>query len=337
MPKDTGKVGLAHNAKKIATMHGLLTVDEQSLEQALRASARTIAPTPIGKDRNALYASHKHQILTQFQGKWNWSKASQNWTESSIAKVLSNYLFDYNKKLGVTKTVSKKKVAKKIDSSKPNPSEPTHVVPYLNEDSLVIRTRGRPRNPFSFGSVNKRTPSPRDQLVKGLSESPFDKPTNPRIDSVLPSTEHSPIESEDLEPIPKLAETILVIRPSSSDPWNRKIVSFPLWRCQIAVNGKDAPPESLEDWRDLSYADFLRQLKAEQVLASEEMIVWGQFDQVITSDLTFAGAIQEQIQAAPDNGLAPNEATFMVVSSKSVALSPEMLIANIWSEYKMTE
>lgn len=314
MPKDTEKIKPAHNGKTLATMHGFSANDQQRLEQALRLSAKTIAPTPIGENRNVLYASHKEQLLSQFHAQWDRSKASDKWTKSSISKILSNYLFDYNKNQGTSKTVNKNK---KSAAPKPKTSEPKHIVPYLKEDSPVLPTRGRPRklkSPLGFTPINRRTPSPSEQL-----ESPFDKPSDLRNDSVLPFTKHSPMidsEFEDAEPLPKLAETILVVRPSSSDPWNRRIVSFPLWRCQVPVDGKDAAPESLQDWRDLSYADFVRQLQAEKVLAPEEMVVWGQFDQIIISDLTFAGAIQEQVQAAPNNGLAPNEATFAIVGSK---------------------
>ena len=39
----------------------------------------------------------------------------------------------------------------------------------------------------------------------------------------------------------------------------------------------------------------------------------GEFDQIVRSDMTFAGAIQEQLQDAGHNGLAFNEANFAVV------------------------
>ncbi|KAG9584820.1 hypothetical protein KCU77_g15612, partial [Aureobasidium melanogenum] len=107
MPKTTEEVRPAHNGRRIATVHGFSAVESERLEQALRASAKTIAPTPIGKNRNTLYASHKDQIMTQFQNQWDWSKASQKWTESSIGKVFSNYLFDYNKKQATPQTVSR--------------------------------------------------------------------------------------------------------------------------------------------------------------------------------------------------------------------------------------
>ncbi|CAD0082454.1 unnamed protein product [Aureobasidium vineae] len=342
MRKDTEKVKLAHNGKALATMHGFSADDQKRLEQALRASAKTIAPKPIGKDRNALYASHKEQLLTQFQSHWDRSKASDKWTKSSISKILSNYLFDYNKHQGTSKTVSKKKAVRKTHAPKPKASEPKHIVSYLKEDSppeSTVRPLRNLKSPFTFRPINQRSPSPSDRLVKGLSESPFDKPQNSRIDSVLPFTQHSPPdpESEDLEPLSKLAETIVVVRPSSSDPHERTMISFPLWRCQNPVNGRDAAPEFLHDWRDLSFTDFLRQLKAEQALNPGEMVVWGDYNQVLTSNMTFAGAVQEQLQAAPYNDSALNEATFMVVSSKSLASILEGSFANIWSESKMTE
>ncbi|KAG9723905.1 hypothetical protein KCU73_g13573, partial [Aureobasidium melanogenum] len=227
---------------------------------------------------------------------WDWSKASQKWTESSIGKVFSNYLFDYNKK-STPKTASKTKT--KNHAPKPTVNQPKYIVPYLKEEA----------------PVNKSL-SPDDQLVPGLWESPFDKPSRSPIDSVLPSTEHSLDEpkSEDAAQIlPKLADIILVVYPGSSDPWGRESFSFPLWRCQVPVNGRDAAPESLSDWRDLSFVDFLRQLESEQVLTSEEMVVWSEYDYIITSDVTFASAVQEQLHDASNNDLAPNEATFAII------------------------
>lgn len=324
MPKNTEKVPQAHNGKKIATIHGFSAIEQQRLEQALRTSAKIIAPTPKGtvqhNPRSALYAAHKNQIMTQFQDQWDWSKASQKWTESSIGKVLANYLFDYNKKQEVPKSTQK------TDAPEPNASKPKNIVSHIKEATPVKRARGRPRklnSPFNFTPINRKSPSPGSQLPPKLSESPFDKPSNYPVDSVLPSTEHTPIKprSEDASQLlPKLADIILVVYPSSSDPWGREMFSFPLWRCQVPVNGRDAPPESLRDWRDLSFVDFLRQLKSEQVLTAEEMIVWGEYNHVITSDMTFASAVQEQLYDASSNNTAPNEATFAVVCSRLLAL-----------------
>lgn len=324
MPKNTEKVPHAHNGKKIATMHGFSAAEQARLEQALRASAKIIAPTPKGtirhNPRSALYAAHKNQIMTQFQNQWDWSKASQKWTESSIGKVLANYLFDYNKKQEAPKTT------KKADAPEPRVGQPKHIVPYLKEEDGPKRSRGRPRklkSPFSLTPINRQSLSPRNRLLPRLTESPFDKPSNYPVDSVLPSTEHTPFEpgSEDAsQSLPKLADIILVVYPSSSDPWGREIFSFPLWRCQAPVNGRDAAPESLRDWRDLSFDDFVRQLKAEKVLTAEEMIVWGEFEHMVTSDVTFASAVQEQLYDSPSNRTAPNEATFAIVGSKLLAL-----------------
>ncbi|KAH0385965.1 hypothetical protein KCU92_g3059, partial [Aureobasidium melanogenum] len=306
MPKATGEVRLAHNGKKIASTHGFSAVETERLEQALRASAKTIAPTPIGQNRNTLYASHKNHIMTQFQNQWDWSKASQKWTESSIGKVFSNYLFDYNKK-STPKTASKTKT--KNHAPKPTVNQPKYIVPYLKEEAPVKPTRGRARkNPSSITSINKSL-SPDDQLVPGLWESPFDKPSRSPIDSVLPSIEHEDASQS----LPKLSDIIVVVYPNSSDPWGRESFSFPLWRCQVPVNGRDAAPESLSDWRDLSFVDFLRQLESEQVLTSEEMVVWSEYDYIITSDVTFASAVQEQLHDASNNNLAPNEATFAII------------------------
>jgi hypothetical protein len=326
MPKDTTKVKLANSAKPLATTHGFSAVDQERLENALRASARTIAPTPIGKDRNALYATHKDQIFTQFHAQWDWSKTTQEWTMSSIRKILSNYLFAYNESQGATKTVSKRKTAKKTNVLKPDLGQPKHIIPFLKEEDSPTKPT-LARRPFSFVPINQKLPSPSDQLVGRFSmspfaESPFDKPSKSPIDSARPSVEHSRADSYSM---PKLSEIILVIRPSASDPWGRSMISFPLWRCQAPVDGRDAAPESLQDWRDLSFADFLRQLQSEQqVLTSKETIVWGQFDQLVTSNMTFSSAVQEQLQAARYNETAENEATFMVVSGKSCSLRSDV-------------
>jgi hypothetical protein len=330
MPKDTTKVKLANSAKPLATTHGFSAVDQERLENALRASAKTIAPTPIGKDRNALYATHKDQIFAQFRGQWDWSKTTQEWTMSSISKIFSNYLFAYNESQTATKTVSKRKTAKKTDVLKPDLKRPKHIVPFLKEeDSPTKPTLARPRrlsSPFSFKPINQKLPSPSDQLIGRFSmspfaESPLDKPSKSPIDSARPSVEHNLADSYSM---PKLSEIILVIRPSASDPWGRSMISFPLWRCQAPVDGRDAAPESLQDWRDLSFADFLHQLQNEQVLTSKETIVWGQFDQLVTSNMTFSSAVQEQLQAARYNETAENEATFMVVSGKSRSLRSDI-------------
>jgi hypothetical protein len=346
MPKDENQAKLANTGKALATLHAFSTDDRERLEKALRASAKTIAPNPIGKERNALYASHKDQIFAEFRGQWDWSKTTQKVTMASIRKILSNYLFAFNESKSTPKAVPKRKKGKKTDLLKPDLSQPKHVVPFIKkEDSPVRPSLARPRglgSPFGFTPINQKLPSPSDHLVGRFSESPFDKPSDmpsdqlfgrfvespfdkpskSPIDSILQSTEHSIVESE-AQSMPKLSEIIVVVRPSSSDPWGRPLLSFPLWRCQTAVDGRDAAPESLQDWRDLSFADFLRQLKSEQVLTSEESVVWGQFNQVVTSDMTFAGAVQEQLQAAVYNGSAENEATFMVISSKSHIPPPE--------------
>jgi hypothetical protein len=330
MPKDTATVKIGSTGKALATKHGFSTANQERLENALRVSAKTIAPTPIGKDRNALYASHKDQIFTQFHAQWDWSKTTQKWTMSSIRKILSNYLFAYNESQSATKAVSKRKTAKKTNVLKPDLKRPKHIIPFLKEeDSPTKPTLPRPRilgSPFGFKPINQKLPSPSDQLVGRFSmspfaESPFDKPSKLPIDSARPSVEHSLADSHS---IPKLSEIIIVIRPSASDPWRRSMILFPLWRCQAPVDGRDAAPESLQDWRDLSFKDFLRQLESERVLTSKETIVWGQFDQLVTSNMTFASAIQEQLQAARYNETAENEATFMVVSGKSGSLRSDV-------------
>lgn len=319
MPNNAQKTLLANSAKALAARHGFSKDEQDQLEQALRASARAIAPTPIGITRNELYASHKDQIFAQFQGHWDWSKTSQSSTMSSIRKILSNYLFDFNKKQA--------KTTRQKDVPEPNVSKPKHVVPYLKEDTPVRRSRGhlpKHKSLSSFTPINKRSLSPTSQLLPKLLESPFDKPSSCPLNAVLSSTENTPIEpgSEDAtELLPNLSDVILVVYPSSSDPWGRDMFFFPLWRCQVpAANGRDAAPDSLRDWRDLSFVDFVRQLKSEQVLAPEEMVVWSEYNHVITSDMTFASAVQEQLHDASSNKTAPNEATFAIVCSRLLAL-----------------
>ncbi|KEQ69361.1 hypothetical protein M436DRAFT_56376 [Aureobasidium namibiae CBS 147.97] len=318
MPKDVTKTKLASTSKGLAALHNFSTAEQERLEKALRASAKTIAPTPIGKDRNALYTSHKDQIFAQFAGQWDWTKTTQEVTMSSIRKILANYLFAYNESNGATKAASKGRRSKKTDALKPDLGQAKHIVPFLKqEDSPPRPVPARPRgldSPFSFKPINQKLPSPSDQLVDRFSESPFDRPfgqpSRSPMDSVHQSVENS---LSGFYSKPKLSEIIVVIKPSASDPWSRTLFSFPLWRCQTAVNGRDAAPEALQDLRDLSFADFLRQLKGEQVLGPEEMVVWGQFNQLVTSDMTFASAVQEQLQ---DKDSAENEATFMIVGSE---------------------
>lgn len=316
MTKDTEKTKLANSGKSLATAHGFSPDHTGQLEKALRSSAKAIAPTPIGKERNALYASHKDQIFAQFEDQWNWSKTTPEWTMSSIGKIFSHYLFAENK--GTTKAAPNRRKGKKTDALKPDLSQPKHIVTFLEEeDSPTSPVPARPRrldSPFSFKPINQKLPSPSDQLIDKWSESPFDKPSRSPTDSVHQSIENS---FSGFYPKPKLSEIIVVVKPGASDPWSRTIFSFPLWRCQAPVGGRDAAPECLQDWRDLSFADFLRQLKGEQVLGPEEMVVWGQFNQLVTSDMTFASAVQEQLQ---DKETAENEATFMIVSSKSYIL-----------------
>jgi hypothetical protein len=84
--------------------------------------------------------------------------------------------------------------------------------------------------------------------------------------------------------------------------------------------------ESLKDFRDVSYRDFIRQLENEQVIAPGQEVVWGKWDQLVTSDMTFAGAIQEQLYEArhmPDTLL--NEATFMIKGESNVQTGPPRL------------
>ena len=92
---------------------------------------------------------------------------------------------------------------------------------------------------------------------------------------------------------------------------------------------------------NLLFFDFVRHLEAEEVVSKGDVLVWGEFeplvlrfrspsrgrrgrfkrrcarlgefDQIVRSDMTFAGAIQEQLQDAGHNGLAFNEANFAVV------------------------
>lgn len=317
MTKDTEKTKLANSGKPLATAHGFSPDHTDRLETALRASARTIAPTPIGKERNALYASHKDQIFDQFKNQWDWSKTTPEWTMSSIGKIFSNYLFAENK--GASKAVPKRRKGKKTDALKPDLTQPKHIVPFLeDEDSPTRAIPARPRrlgSPFSFKPINQKETTPSDQLIDKWSESPFDKPFGQPLGSPIDSV-HQSIENclSGVYSKPKLSEIIVVVKPSALDPWSRTIFSFPLWRCQAPVDGRDAAPDCLQDWRDLSFADFVRQLKGEQVLGSEEMVVWGQFNQLVTSDMTFASAVQEQLQ---DKESAENEATFMIVSSES--------------------
>lgn len=323
MPKDT-KIPTAHNGKRIATTHGFSKQDEERIEKALRDSARVIAPTPIGTARNALYTHHKDLLLTQFSAIWNFTKTTHDWTRASIGKILQNYVFDFNKKNG---TGRKPGSGRKGAPGRKAGLQPDKALGMAEDDGRssksgpVItshtpkRAVERPRKQLAvtssgFKSINKPTTSPAQHAI-GSSSSPLrsnSTPSQSPIDSVLPSVESIPFYLE-LE----LSKIIVTVKPSLDDRLGRKIVSFPLWRCQVPIDGRDAPPEALQDWRDLSFFDFVRHLKAEEVVSRGDVLVWGEFDQIVRSDMTFAGAIQEQLQDAGHNGLAFNEANFAVV------------------------
>lgn len=294
MPKDT-KVASANNGKGIAATHGFRKQDEERLEKALRDSAKVIAPTPIGNARNALYTHHKDLLLTQFSATWDFTKTTHKWTKSSIGKSLQNYVFDFNKKNG---TGRKPGSGRKNAPGRKAGSQPDKALGMAEDDGRssksgpVItrhtskRAAGRPRKQpavtsSGFESINKPTTLP----AMGSSSSPLrsnSTPSQSPIDSVLPSVENIPFHLEhaaeirahsyaslngssfsDQRPSTKLSKIIVAVKPSSYDRLGRKIVSFPLWRCQVPIDGRDAPPEALQDWRDLSFFDFVRHLKAE--------------------------------------------------------------------------
>jgi len=148
MPKDTTKTKLANSGKPLATAHGFSAADQELLEKALRASAKTIAPTPIGKDRNALYASHKDQIFTQFSDQWDWSKTTPEWTMSSIGKIFSNYLFAYNESNGASKVASKRRKGKKTDALQPDLGQAKHIVPFLKQEDRRVTARLGPSKAY---------------------------------------------------------------------------------------------------------------------------------------------------------------------------------------------
>ncbi|KEQ82803.1 hypothetical protein M438DRAFT_366781 [Aureobasidium pullulans EXF-150] len=355
MPKDT-KVPTAHNGKRIATTHGLSKQDEERIEKALRDSARVIAPTPIGTARNALYTHHKDLLLTQFSAIWNFTKTTHDWTRASIGKILQNYVFDFNKKNGTGRKPGSgrkgapgrkaglqpdKALGKAEDDGRSSKSGPVVASP------AVKRGRAHQQSATSsassgFKSINKPTTLPAYHAM-GSSSSPLrsnSTSSQSPIDSVLPSVLNIPFHEEleaaikeattyaalngsrfsEQRPSTKLPEIIVAVKPSLDDHLGRKIVSFPLWRCQVPIDGRDAPPEAFQDWRDLSFLDFVRHLKAEEVVSKGDVLVWGEFDQIVRSDMTFAGAIQEQLQDAGHNGLAFNEANFAVVKGSSKSL-----------------
>ncbi|THW41553.1 hypothetical protein D6D21_06267 [Aureobasidium pullulans] len=321
MPKDT-KIPTAHNGKRIATTHGFSKQDEERIEKALRDSAKVIAPTPIGTARNALYTHHKDLLLTQFSAIWNFTKTTHDWTRASIGKILQNYVFDFNKKNGTGRKPGSgrkgapgrkagsqpdKALGKAEDDGRSSKSGP--VIASHTTKRAVERPREQPAVTSSgFKSINKPTTLPAHHAM-GSSSSPLrsnSTPSQSPIDSFLPSVENNPFHLT-------LSEIIVAVKPGSDDRLGRKIVSFPLWRCQVPIDGRDAPPEAFQDWRDLSFFDFVRHLKAEEVVSKGDVLVWGEFDQIVRSDMTFAGAIQEQLQDAGYNGLAFNEANFAVL------------------------
>ncbi|THX59212.1 hypothetical protein D6D06_02260 [Aureobasidium pullulans] len=327
MPKDT-KIPTAHNGKRIATTHGFSKQDEERIEKALRDSAKVIAPTPIGTARNALYTHHKDLLLTQFSAIWNFTKTTHDWTRASIGKILQNYVFDFNKKNGTGRKPGsgRKNAPGRKAGSQPDKTDGVAEDRSSKSGPVVASPavkRGRPHQQSAtssassgFKSINKPTTLPAHHAM-GSSSSPLrsnNTSSQSPIDSVLPSVENIQ------RPSSQLPEIIVAVKPSSDDRLGRKIVSFPLWRCQVPIDGRDAPPEAFQDWRDLSFFDFVRHLKAEEVVSKGDVLVWGEFDQIVRSDMTFAGAIQEQLQDAGHNGLAFNEANFAVVKGSSKSL-----------------
>ncbi|THX18643.1 hypothetical protein D6D17_02016 [Aureobasidium pullulans] len=370
MPKDT-KLPTAHNGKRIATTHGLSKQDEERIEKALRDSARVIAPTPIGTARNALYTHHKDLLLTQFSAIWNFTKTTHDWTRASIGKILQNYVFDLNKKNG---TGRKPGSGRKGAPGRKAGSQPDKALGKAEDDGRSSESgpvvaspavkRGRPHQQSAtssassgFKSINKPTTLPAHHAM-GSSSSPLrsnSTSSQSPIDSVLPSVENIPFHEEleaaikeattyaalngsrfsEQRPSTKLPEIIVAVKPSSDDRLGRKIVSFPLWRCQVPIDGRDAPPEAFQDWRDLSFLDFVRHLKAEEVVSKGDVLVWGEFDQLVRSDMTFASAVQEQLQDAGHNGLAFNEANFAVVKgSQTVPADTNRLVEELVRRYE---
>ncbi|THY58096.1 hypothetical protein D6C98_03193 [Aureobasidium pullulans] len=317
MPKGT-KVPAAHNGKRIATTHAFPKQDDKRLEEALRDSAKVTAPTPICTARNALYTHHKDLLLIQFSAIWNFTETTHDWTMASIGKILQTTCSTSTRRTGLVAGLDMgAKMHPDLRRGRP------HKQPTISSTSS------------GFKPINKPTTSPAHHAM-GSSSSPLRSNSNPSqspIDSVLLSVEnilfHLELEAANKEattyaalngsrfseqrPSTKLPEIIVAVKPGSDDRLGRKIVSFPLWRCQVPIDGRDAPPEALQHWRDLSLFDFIRHLKAEEVVSKGDVLVWGEFDQIVRSDTTFAGAIQDQLQDAGHNGLAFDEANFAVV------------------------
>lgn len=350
MPKNATKPIPAFNGRGLAAAHGFSKKDGERLDKALRDSAKAIAPTPIGNDRNALYSTHKDLLITQFATSWNFTKTTHQWTKSSIGKIMQNYLFDYNKKNGTTsrpgpgRKGTKPKEAGAVASGQGLSSSSG---PVIKQEQRVV---GRPRKPFasstsySFQPINKPVHSTADPQAITSSSSPLrptSTPSQSPVDSALPTVERTlfraPSISKDIREATdnaqsfvsysrsngsqstsiRLSEIIVAVTPKPDDPWGRKVVSFPLWRCQVPVDGRDAAPEALQGWRDVSFSDFVRQLQAEEVFSTGDVLIWGQFDQIVRSDMTFAGAIEEQLLDAGHNGLAFNEANFAILKGES--------------------
>lgn len=296
--------------------------------------AQVLAATEIGKPRTALYPSHAQEVIMQFQSHWQWNKASQKWTIDSIRKTLSGIVHAINKPKGLTKAIStpKARETKKKETIRTRQSS-TAAVKDEVDDNVAASTKfvaiNKPLSPLS--RVDSIQPSIEDRPIKVASQklmSPLSRADSTKstpdvrynsIASIQTDTSEAMEDQKaDEQSSVKLLDIIVVIKPSLLDPWDREMISFPLWRCQVPVKNKDAAPENLQDWRDLSFADFVRQLKGENAISEAEVIVWGQYNQMVTSDLTFAGAVQEQLQEARTNGLAHNDVSFAVATSKSI-------------------
>jgi hypothetical protein len=250
----------AGHMKAIANQHKFSQDISTQLEGALRNSARIIAPTPKGPPRKPLYDSHADAIMTQFQGSWDWSKATHKWTSSSITRVLANYVYDYNIKQGFAKKVPKVKVKEETQeaakTSAPKKVKPKSTVP-KKETSLQ-------QNPVDQGDMvepkmlkrritvmeqadmrfdtplatTEQVPISQDlQSFVNWSESPFGHDmTGPAYDAFNPGGANqsaTPSSYHEQHVAVDLTDIVILIKPLGKDPQNRKLLSFPLWRCQI--------------------------------------------------------------------------------------------------------
>ncbi|THW68006.1 hypothetical protein D6D20_00226 [Aureobasidium pullulans] len=322
------KLNYAGSGKTLALTHRLSSTDQARLVAALSNAALVIYTISGAEERKAQYEAHTDRLFEEFSSAWNFAQATQAWTKTSISNILQVFVSQRQSRLKRQATSGPEA------ESQPNKTDGVAEDRSSKSGPVVASPAVKRRRPHQqsatssassgFKSINKPTTLPAHHAM-GSSSSPLrsnDTISQAPIVSIDPRLEQISVEGRknttegglEERPSIKLVDIVVTVKPSPRDPWGRDIVSFPLWRCQVPIDGRDAPPEALRDWRDLSFFDFVRQLKAEKVIFEKEMLVWGEMNKIVISNLTFSGAIEQQIQHSPRNARGAHVAHFKVIS-----------------------